>query len=106
MTSSSPDPGAIYEGGEGMAETLALEQRLLDAGYGGLIAVFDETSDFPYEGNTIEEVITEARAYLLHQWMCDEAGARLLAKIGEVAVKAQAFDAIVGIVDHRSTKSD
>lgn len=80
-----------------ITETLQIEQRLRDGGYAMLPEVLNMGGDFDFEGNTIEEVLDEARTYLLHQQTVDLAGARILATLGELAVKAQAFDAIVKI---------
>jgi hypothetical protein len=49
--------------------------------------------------------VAEADRYLVHQQTVDLAGARILAAIGELAVKAQAYDAIAKIAggDSQST---
>lgn len=82
---------------DSITETLQIEQRLRDAGYAVLPEVLEMGGDFEFEGHTIEEVIEEARTYLLHQQTVDLAGARILATLGELAVKSQAFDAIVKV---------
>ncbi len=86
---------------DAITETLHIEQRLRDAGYAVLPEVLRMGGDFDFEGETIPEVLDEARAYLRHQQTIDLAGARILATLGELAVKAQAFDAIARI--HRHT---
>ncbi|MBI1844969.1 MAG: hypothetical protein HYR89_10245 [Actinobacteria bacterium] len=82
---------------DAITETLQIEQRLRDAGYAVLPEVLNMGGDFDFEGDTIADVLAEAQSYLLHQQTIDLAGARILATLGEVAVKAQAFDAIVRI---------
>jgi hypothetical protein len=92
-----PDPtpsGEVYED-ESVRETLAIEKRLLAAGYGTIPEVLRAGGDFDFNGSTVAEVVDEALKYLVHQQTVDLAGARILATLGEVAVKAQAFDAIV-----------
>ncbi|HVT77819.1 MAG TPA: hypothetical protein VHD87_12375 [Acidimicrobiales bacterium] len=94
---ADPDPapsGDVYED-ETVRETLAIEKRLLAAGYGNIPDVLRAGGDFDFHGTTVAEVVDEALKYLVHQQTVDLAGARILATIGEVAVKAQAFDAIV-----------
>jgi hypothetical protein len=86
--------GDVYED-EAVRETLAIEKRLLAAGYGTIPEVLRAGGDFDFHGATVAEVVEEALKYLVHQQTVDLAGARILATIGEVAVKAQAFDAIV-----------
>jgi hypothetical protein len=46
----------------------------------------------------VSEIVDEAARYLKHQQSVDLAGARILAAIGEVAVRAQAFDAIASLI--------
>ena len=92
---SEPTPsGEVYED-ESVRETLAIEQRLLAAGYGRIPEVLRAGGDFDFNGTTVAEVVDEALKYLMHQQTVDLAGARVLATLGEVAVKAQAFDAIL-----------
>ena len=90
-----PEPSAVYDGDDTLAETMAIEQRLLAGGLGMLPDVLRSAGDFDFEGTTVEEVLAEAQRYLEHQYTVDLAGARVLAAIGEAAVKAQAFDAIM-----------
>lgn len=93
---SEPDPTPseqVYED-ESVRETLEIERRLLAAGYGNVPEVLRAGGDFDFHGTTVDEVVDEALKYLVHQQTVDLAGARILATLGEVAVKAQAFDAI------------
>jgi hypothetical protein len=101
MSGDSADNGgapSLYGAEDAVAETLAIEQRLLDRGYGTLPAVLQSGGDFEFEGDTVEAVVAEAQRYLAHQQSVELAGARVLAAIGELAVKAQAFDAIASLV--------
>jgi hypothetical protein len=93
---------APYYDEEGVAETLAIEQRLRDRGFADLIAVLRLGGDFDFEADDVAGVVREANRYLLHQETVDLAGARILAALGEAAVKAQAFDAIAAIVRRRA----
>ena len=95
---AASDGGEVYLAEESVAETLAIEQRLRDAGYAVLPDVLRAGGDFDFSGSSVEEVLDEAQRYLLHQQSVDLAGARILAAIGELAVKAQAFDAILALV--------
>ncbi|MDP1818466.1 MAG: hypothetical protein Q8K58_01055 [Acidimicrobiales bacterium] len=81
-----------------MAETLQIEQRLRDAGYAQLPEVLRSGGDFDFQGDTVEQVVEEALRYLRHQQTVELAGATILAAIGEQAVKAQAFDAVLQLV--------
>ena len=87
----------VYED-DTVRETLEIEKRLLAAGYGTIPEVLGAGGDFDFNGTSVEEVVDEAIKYLLHQQTVELAGARVLAMLGEVAVKAQAFDAIVKLV--------
>lgn len=80
-----------------LAAMLEIEQRLLSRGYGDLPSLLQSTGDFEFAGETAAAVLDEAQRYLEHQHVVDLAGARVLAAIGEAAVKAQAFDALVRI---------
>lgn len=94
---AEPDPAPpsdVYED-DAVRETLAIEKRLLAAGYGNIPDILRAGGDFDYHGTTVAEIVDEALKYLMHQQTVDLSGARILATIGEVAVKAQAFDAIV-----------
>lgn len=99
MSEDNGDSGAssVYEEAEWTNETLQIEQRLIERGYGPLPQVLSLAGDFEFEGSTVEEIVEEARKYLLHQYMVEEVGARVLSAIGEAAVKAQAFDAITRV---------
>lgn len=94
----STDAETVYEGNPEDAETLAIERRLLARGYGELPGLLRGESDFAFTGDTVEHIVGEAMRYLEHQYAVDLIGARVLAALGESAVKAQAFDAIVEIV--------
>lgn len=96
----TPSEG-VYED-ETVRETLAIEKRLLAAGYGAIPDVLGAGGDFDFNGTTVDEVVDEAVKYLLHQQTVELAGARVLAALGEVAVKAQAFDAIVRLLRHQA----
>jgi hypothetical protein len=89
----------VYED-DTVRETLEIEKRLLAAGYGTIPEVLGAGGDFEFHGTTVDEVVEEAIKYLLHQQTVELAGARVLATIGEVAVKAQAFDAIAKLLRH------
>ena len=95
-----PEPAPseeVYED-ETVRETLEIERRLLAAGYGNIPDVLRAGGDFDFNGTTVEEVVDEALKFLVHQQTVDLAGARILATLGEVAVKAQAFDAIAKLM--------
>jgi len=92
----------LYYADESVAETLAIEQRLRDRGFADIIEVLGLGGDFEFEGSTIDEIVTEATALLRHQETVDLAGARLLASLGALAVKAQAYDAIARLTRHRT----
>jgi hypothetical protein len=81
-----------------IAETLRIEQRLRDMGYAVLPDVLGLGGDFEFPSTSVESVVEEANRLLLHQQTVDLAGARILATLGELAVKAQAFDAIAAVV--------
>ena len=88
-----------------VGETLAIEHRLRDHGYASLPHVLDLGGDFDFAGLTIEEIVAEARRLLAHQHAVELSGARILASIGEVAVKAAAFDAVLKLHEDRSSPS-
>lgn len=87
----------LYLAEESVRETLEIENRLLASGFGTLPDVLRAGGDFDFNGQTVDEIVAEAHRYLVHQQTVELAGARVLAAIGEVAVKAQAFDAIAKI---------
>jgi hypothetical protein len=93
------DPGStpreVYEADASVAETLQIERRLRDAGYAQLPEVLRSGGDFEFQGTTVDQVVEEAVRYLRHQQTVELAGATILAAIGEQAVKAQAFDAVM-----------
>jgi hypothetical protein len=96
---------AIYVEEETVRETLEIESRLRAMGYAVLPEVLQAGGDFDFTGTTVAEIVAEADRYLVHQQTVDLAGARILAAIGELAVKAQAYDAIAKIAggDSQST---
>jgi hypothetical protein len=57
--------------------------------------------DFDFPDTSVDDIVAEAQRYLVHQQTVDLAGARILAAIGEAAVKSQAFDAIVALLRRR-----
>ena len=77
---------------------MAIEHRLRDAGYWNLPDVLDLAGDFVFDGSTVDEIVDEARKLLVHQHSVELSGARILASIGETAVKAAAFDAVVALL--------
>lgn len=96
--SADGDREALYGEDDTTAETMRIEQRLRDLGYAVLPDVLRLGGDFDFPETSVEQVVEEANRYLLHQETVDLAGARILATLGEVAVKAQAFDAIAAII--------
>jgi len=54
--------------------------------------------DFDFPDTSVGDIVHEANRLLLHQQSVDLAGARILATLGEAAVKAQAYDAIAALV--------
>ena len=98
MTAEGADRDGLYAADESTAETLRIEQRLRDLGYAVLPDVLGLGGDFEFPETTVEDIVAEANRYLLHQQSVDLAGARILAVLGEVAVKAQAYDAIAAVV--------
>lgn len=84
-------------------ETLEIEHRLRERGYASLPHVLELSGEFTFEGSSVDEIVAEARRYLLHQQSVELSGARILASIGEVAVKAAAFDAILKLLADRSS---
>lgn len=97
MTTSGEGPADLFVDDPLVRETLEIESRLRDAGYSTLPHVLDLGGDFSFTGATAEEVVAEARRYLSHQQAVELSGARILASIGELAVKAAAFDAIAAL---------
>lgn len=91
----APTRRDLYEADAAVAESLQIEQRLRDAGYAQLAEVLQTGGDFDFHGNSVDEVVDEALRYLRHQQTVELAGATILAAIGEQAVKAQAFDAVM-----------
>lgn len=98
MEEASSRPRDLYQADASVAETLQIEQRLRDSGYAQLPEVLRSGGDFDFPGDTIEQVVEEALRYLRHQQTVELAGATILAAIGEHAVKAQAFEAVLRLV--------
>lgn len=92
------DSSLPYGNEESVRETLVIESRLRSMGYAGLPDLLRTGGDFDYAGRTVGEIVEEATHYLLHQHSVELSGATILAAIGEMAVKAQAFDAIANLV--------
>lgn len=95
MDDPAPPRRDLYEADASVAETIQIEQRLRDAGYAQLPEVLRSGGDFEFVGDTVDQVVEEAVRYLRHQQTVELAGATILAAIGEQAVKAQAFDAVM-----------
>lgn len=93
-----PDRDGAYAADPETTEMLAREQRLRDLGYAVLPEVLGIGGDFDFPDTSVEDIVQEANRLLLHQQSVDLAGARILATLGEAAVKAQAYDAIAGLV--------
>lgn len=92
------EPLRTYGTEETVAETLAIERRLRDGGYATLPNVLRLGGDFDFHGQTVEEILSEVQRYLQHQQSVELSGATILAAIGEIAVKAQALDAIARLL--------
>lgn len=101
VPSSDDGAGDVYHAEESVAETLRIEQRLRDGGYAALPEALRAGGEFEFDGETVEEIVDEALRYLRHQQAVELAGATILAAIGEHAVKAQAFDAVMRVVRRR-----
>ncbi|MDY7106018.1 MAG: hypothetical protein S0880_32935 [Actinomycetota bacterium] len=95
MSGASDGPSDLFVDDPLVRETLEMEHRLRDNGYASLPHVLELGGEFPFEGSSVEQIVAEARRYLLHQQSVELSGARILASIGVVAVKAAAFDAIM-----------
>lgn len=98
MPDPGPNPRDVYEADASVSETLQIEQRLRDGGYAQLADVLRSGGDFEFHGDTVDQVVDEAVRYLRHQQTVELSGATILAAIGEQAVKAQAFDAVMRLV--------
>lgn len=96
----------LYAGEDSVRETLEIEGRLRAMGYAMLPDVLRAGGDFDFEATTVAGVVAEADRYLLHQQTVDLAGARILAAIGELAVKAQAYDAIAKLVTRHTNPTN
>ena len=78
---------AAAGGTEENDQMLALEQRLLGQGFGELPTLLRGAEDFPFDGDSVAAIVTEALRYLQHQYAVDLVGARVLAALGEAAVR-------------------
>lgn len=106
MSGSSEPPSDLFVDDPFVRETLEIEHRLRDSGYASLPHVLDLSGDFAFDGSSVDEIVAEARRYLLHQQSVELSGARILASIGVVAVKAAAFDAVVRLHHDRAVTSE
>ena len=97
---------AAAGGTEENDQMLALEQRLLGQGFGELPTLLRGAEDFPFDGDSVAAIVTEALRYLQHQYAVDLVGARVLAALGEAAVKAQALDAISDLLGRTAAEAD
>lgn len=95
MNAAGEGPSDLFVEDPLVRETLEIEHRLRVSGYGSLPHVLDLSGDFTFDGASVEQIVAEARRYLLHQQSVELSGARILASIGVVAVKAAAFDAVM-----------
>lgn len=103
MSGPGEGPSGLFVDDPLVRETLEIEHRLRESGYSSLPQVLDFGGDFDFEGLTIEEILAEARRLLVHQHAVELSGARILASIGEMAVKAAAFDAVLELYQDRSS---
>jgi hypothetical protein len=101
VSGGTDGPSDLFVDDPLVRETLEIEHRLRENGYASLPHVLELTGEFTFEGSSVEEVFAEARRYLLHQQSVELSGARILAAIGVVAVKAAAFDALVELHSDR-----
>lgn len=101
MSGSGEPPSDLFVDDPLVRETLEIEHRLRDSGYASLPHVLDLSGDFTFDGSSVDEIVAEARRYLLHQQSVELSGARILASIGVVAVKAAAFDAVMKLYEDR-----
>lgn len=104
MNGASDGPSDLFVDDPLVRETLEIEHRLRNNGYASLPHVLELSGEFTFEGSSVEEVLAEARRYLLHQQSVELSGARILAAIGEVAVKAAAFDAVMDLYHDRPSR--
>lgn len=101
-----PDRDGTYTADPETTEMLAREQRLRDLGYAVLPEVLGIGGDFDFPDTSVEDIVHEANRLLLHQQSVDLAGARILATLGEAAVKAQAYDAIAALVRRQNGRAE
>lgn len=105
MTGPTDGPSDLFVDDPLVRETLEIEHRLRDSGYASLPHVLDLGGDFEFEGTTVEEIVAEARRLLAHQQAVELSGARILASIGHLAVKAAAFDAVLALHEGKGRAS-
>lgn len=98
-SSDRSEPTDVFIDDPVVRETMEIEHRLRDAGYWNLPDVLELAGDFLFDGSTVEEIVEEARKLLVHQHSVELSGARILASIGETAVKAAAFDAVLALLE-------
>ena len=103
MSGPAEGPSDLFVDDPLVRETLEIEHRLRDNGYSSLPHVLALAGDFEFEEGTVEGIVAEARRLLLHQHAVELSGARILASIGELAVKAAAFDAVLELHQDRSS---
>ncbi len=103
MTGPVDGPSDLFVDEPLVRETLEIEHRLREHGYSSLPHVLDLGGDFDFAGGTVEEILAEARRLLAHQHAVELSGARILASIGQLAVKAAAFDAMLKLHEGRSS---
>ena len=101
MSGPTDGPSDLFVDDPLVRETLEIEHRLRDSGYASLPHVLELSGDFTFEGASVDQIVAEARRYLLHQQSVELSGARILAAIGVVAVKAAAFDAVMKLYQER-----
>lgn len=103
MSGPVDGPSDVFVQDPLVRETLEIEHRLRANGYSSLPHVLALAGDFEFDGATVEEIVAEARRLLLHQHSVELSGARILASIGQLAVKAAAFDAVLELYQDRSS---
>jgi hypothetical protein len=103
VSGSGEGPSDLFVDDPLVRETLEIEHRLRESGYSSLPHVLDLGGDFDFDGLSIEEIVAEARRLLVHQHAVELSGARILASIGEMAVKVAAFDAVLELYKHRTS---
>src|SRR3546814_1112889 len=74
VCSSDLGPSDVFVDDPLVRETLEIEHRLRDNGYSSLPHVPALAGDFEFEGETVEEIVAEARRLLLHQQAVELSG--------------------------------